>query len=79
MVGWMTYGKKKFEDKDADMRRLIPPLHRAMKELIPMIDADTNAFNDYMEALGMPKNTDEEKALRSAAISVSLSATHATV
>ncbi len=72
MVGWMTYGKKKFEDKDADMRRLIPPLHRAMKELIPMIDADTNAFNDYMEALGMPKNTDEEKTLRSAAMQAGL-------
>jgi glutamate formiminotransferase / formiminotetrahydrofolate cyclodeaminase len=72
MVGWMTYGKKKFEDKDAIMRRLIPPLHHAMKDLIPMIDADTNAFNDYMDALGMPKNTDEEKALRTAAMQAGL-------
>jgi glutamate formiminotransferase/formiminotetrahydrofolate cyclodeaminase len=64
MVGWMTYGKKKFEEKDAVMRRLIPPLHNAMKELIPMIDADTNAFNDYMTALGMPKDTPEQKAVR---------------
>ncbi len=72
MVGWMTYGKKKFDDKDAIMRRLIPPLHTAMKDLIPMIDADTNAFNDYMEALGLPKNTDEEKSLRSAAMQTGL-------
>ena len=41
MVGWMTYGKRKFEDKDAAMRKLIPPLDQAMKDLIPMIDADT--------------------------------------
>jgi glutamate formiminotransferase/formiminotetrahydrofolate cyclodeaminase len=36
-----------------------------MKKLIPMIDADTNAFNDYMTAMKMPKNTDEEKKIRS--------------
>jgi glutamate formiminotransferase/formiminotetrahydrofolate cyclodeaminase len=35
-----------------------------MKELIPLIDADTNAFTDYMTAMKMPKKTDEEKNLR---------------
>ncbi|MCB2203286.1 glutamate formimidoyltransferase [bacterium] len=68
MVGWMTYGKRKFEEQDATMRRLIPPLDEAMRRLIPMIDADTNAFNDYMDALGMPKDTDEQKAARTAAM-----------
>lgn len=72
MVGWMTYGKRKFEEKDAVMRRLIPPLDEAMRALIPMIDADTNAFNDYMDALGMPKDTDEHKAARSAAMQAGL-------
>lgn len=72
MVGWMTYGKRKFEDKDDVMRGLIPPLHVAMKDLIPMIDADTNAFNDYMEALGMPKQTDEQKKARTAAMQAGL-------
>lgn len=43
MTGWMTYGKRKFEAEDAVMRRLIPPLHHAMMELLPMIDADTAA------------------------------------
>jgi glutamate formiminotransferase / formiminotetrahydrofolate cyclodeaminase len=64
MVGWMTYGYRKFEDLDKTMRELIPPLHYKMKELIPMIDSDTNAFNDYMEAMRLPKNTAEEKKLR---------------
>ncbi|MDX9757753.1 MAG: glutamate formimidoyltransferase [Bacteroidota bacterium] len=72
MVGWMTYGKRKFEDKDAAMRRLIPPLHEAMEKLIPMIDADTSAFNDYMDALGMPKDTDEQKRARGAAMQAGL-------
>lgn len=64
MMGWMTYGTKKFETLDADMRRLIPPLHERMKKLIPMIDADTNAFNDYMTAMKLPKDTTEQKKHR---------------
>jgi glutamate formiminotransferase/formiminotetrahydrofolate cyclodeaminase len=72
MVGWMTYGKRKFEDKDTVMRRLIPPLHAAMAELIPMIDADTDAFNDYLAALGLPKDTPEQAKAREAAMQAGL-------
>jgi glutamate formiminotransferase / formiminotetrahydrofolate cyclodeaminase len=64
MMGWMSYGSKKFEHLDSKMRSFIPPLHLAMKELISMIDADTNAFTDYMIAMRLPKNTDAEKMLR---------------
>ncbi len=64
MVGWMTYGNKKFAHLDSKIRKLIPPLHNKMKELIPLIDADTNAFTDYMTAMKMPKKTDDEKSLR---------------
>jgi glutamate formiminotransferase/formiminotetrahydrofolate cyclodeaminase len=64
MMGWMSYGSKKFEHLDSKMRQFIPPLHFAMKELISMIDADTNAFNDYMVAMRLPKNTDGEKKIR---------------
>lgn len=72
MVGWMTYGKRKFDDKDALMRSLIPPLHAAMQDLLPMIDADTDAFNDYMAALGLPKGTPEEQRVRSQALQAGL-------
>ena len=64
MVGWMSYGNKKFEHLDSTMRKLISPLHNKMKELIPLIDADTNAFNDYMTAMKLPKKSDIEKKLR---------------
>lgn len=64
MVGWMSYGNKKFEHLDSTMRKLIPPLNEKMKQLIPMIDADTNAFNDYMMAMKLPKKTDEEQNVR---------------
>jgi glutamate formiminotransferase/formiminotetrahydrofolate cyclodeaminase len=68
MVGWMTYGKRRFEEKEAVMRRLIPPLHEAMKDLLPMIDRDTRAFNDYLAAMEMPEETGAEKARRQAAM-----------
>ncbi|HLA78040.1 MAG TPA: glutamate formimidoyltransferase [Vicinamibacteria bacterium] len=72
MVGWMTYGKRKFDAQDAAMRRLIPPLHQAMAALLPMIDADTSAFNDYMAAVGLPKATPEHAAARQAAMQAGL-------
>ena len=33
-----------------------------------MIDADTNAFNDYMDAIRLPKDTDEQKQAREQAM-----------
>jgi len=64
MVGWMSYGNKKFEHLDSTMRKLIPPLHLKMKELIPLIDADTDAFTDYMTAMKLPKKTEAEQKIR---------------
>ncbi|MFZ4741424.1 MAG: glutamate formimidoyltransferase, partial [Bacteroidales bacterium] len=37
-------------------------------ELLFLVDEDTNAFNKIMDAFGLPKKTDEEKAARTAAI-----------
>ncbi|XP_072179577.1 formimidoyltransferase-cyclodeaminase-like [Diadema setosum] len=64
MVGWMSYGNKKFEAIDSTMRKLIPPLRQAMHDLIPLIDADTAAFAAYMSAMKMPKSNEEETAIR---------------
>jgi len=74
MVGWMTYGKRKFEGQDAAMRRLIPPLHEAMKGLLPLIDRDTRAFDAYLAAAGMPKGSAEDGAARHAAMQDGLKA-----
>ncbi|XP_051283955.1 formimidoyltransferase-cyclodeaminase isoform X2 [Dicentrarchus labrax] len=72
MVGQMTYGKRQFENLDGVMRRLIPPFHEAMNELLLMVDADAAAFNGYMAALKMPKNTAEEIKRRQAAMQAGL-------
>lgn len=68
MVAQLTYGFRKFEHLDEKMRQIIPPLLESTRKLIPMIDADTNAFSGYMDALRLPKSTDEEKAFRLAAM-----------
>jgi glutamate formiminotransferase/formiminotetrahydrofolate cyclodeaminase len=39
-----------------------------MDELIALVDEDTAAFNRIMDALGLPKGTDEERAARAAAL-----------
>lgn len=64
MVAKLTYGVRKFDAVEAEMRTAIPILHKATQQLIPMIDADTSAFNDFMDGLRMPKNTEEERQLR---------------
>lgn len=68
MVAQLTYGVRKFENVDKEMRSVIPPLFKGTNQLIPMIDADTNAFNDYMEAMRLPKHTEEEIAIRNQAM-----------
>ena len=62
MVGWMTYGYKKFESVDTVMRQAIPPLNDATQKLLPLIDLDSEAFAAYTEATKLPKKTEEEKA-----------------
>lgn len=64
MVAKLTLGVRKFETLDAKMRKIIPSLHHAANALIPMIDADTDAFNYYVAALRLPGNTKEEKEFK---------------
>jgi len=72
MMGQLTYGKRQWETLDVKMRELIPPLHTGMMDIIDMVDKDTDAFNDYMAALRLPKSTHEEKLVRDEAMQVGL-------
>ncbi len=64
MVAKLTHGVRKFESVQPQMEKIIPVLHTVTQQLIPMIDADTSAFNDYMDGLRMPRKTVEEIRLR---------------
>lgn len=68
MVAWLTFGYKKYEEYDGQLRKIIPNLVKTSEDLIPLIDADTNAFSDYMEAMRLPQNNEDEKQIRSEAM-----------
>ncbi|GAB6193903.1 glutamate formimidoyltransferase [Desulfocastanea catecholica] len=72
MVAKLTYGVRKFETVQPHMQKAIPVLHELTRRLIPMIDADTSAFNEYMAGVRMVQNTEEEKAARNAAMQAGL-------
>lgn len=64
MVGQLTYGIRKFENVDKEIRSVLPKLYNITQELIPMIDRDTQAFDEYMAAMRLPKDTEEEQKVR---------------
>ncbi len=68
MAGKLTYGVRKFESVDRHMRENIPSLHKAYRELIPMIDADSQAYSEFAEALKMPKDNSQQKEKRALAM-----------
>ena len=55
MVTQLTYGVRKFENVQEEMKKAIPTLVSTVQELIPKVDEDTNAFNDYVNAMRLPK------------------------
>ncbi|MEY8401761.1 cyclodeaminase/cyclohydrolase family protein [Oscillospiraceae bacterium 44-34] len=68
MVCGLTVGKKKY----AEFQELAEEAQKKATDLkvrfVDVMDRDTEAFNVVSAAFGMPKETDEEKAARSAAI-----------
>ena len=68
MVGRLTVGKPGFEDVEDRMRALIEKADAARLAFLDLADRDAHAFDEVMIAFKMSKETDEEKAARSAAI-----------
>ena len=68
MVCNLTIGKKDYEAVDADLRAVLEQAEGLRGELTALIQADIDVFNRVMGAYGLPKDTDAEKAARSARI-----------
>jgi formiminotetrahydrofolate cyclodeaminase len=68
MVCNLTIGKKKYADVEPEMQRILQQSEALRRMFTDLVDRDTFAFNKVMEAFGLPKETDDQKALRSAAI-----------
>lgn len=65
MVAELTVNKKGYEDAEEKMKELASKAEIIREKLLDDIKRDSESFNKYMEALKLPKETDEEKKLRS--------------
>lgn len=68
MVCRLTIGKKGYEEVQSEMEAALSKAEALHQKLTKLVDDDTNAFNEVMAAFKMPKETDEEKEARKAAI-----------
>ena len=68
MVANLSSHKPGWDDRWDEFAKWAERGMEIQEELLHLVDEDTEAFNRIMAAFGMPKKTDEEKALRSEAI-----------
>lgn len=68
MVANLSAHKPGWDDRWEEFSRWADKGVKLEAELLHLVDEDTEAFNRIMAAFGMPKNTDEDKRLRSEAI-----------
>ena len=68
MVANLSSHKRGWDDRWEVFARHADNGQALMSQLIALVDEDTQAFNRIMEAFGMPKQTEADKAARSAAI-----------
>jgi formiminotetrahydrofolate cyclodeaminase len=74
MVCNLTIGKKNYEAVEAEMQDTLARSEAVRLRLIDMIQADATVFDQVMGAYGLPKDSDEQKQARSAAIQTALKA-----
>lgn len=68
MVANLTLGKEKYAAVEGDMKEVAAKATALKDDFLALIDEDSNAFNKIMAAFKMPKDTDEAKKARGAAI-----------
>jgi glutamate formiminotransferase len=68
MVANLSAGKRGWDDKLEYFSDWAVRAQKLKDELLLLVDEDTAAFNRVMDAFGLPKESAEEKAARSAAI-----------
>jgi formiminotetrahydrofolate cyclodeaminase len=68
MVAKLTIGKKGFEEVDPQMKKIVKRASESRQKLTEQIDRDSDAYNQVMTAFKLPRQTEEEKKLRSETI-----------
>ena len=68
MVANLSANKRGWDDRWEEFSNWADKGQNLQSQLLSLVDADTAAFNGIMEAYGMPKSSDDQKAARSKAI-----------
>lgn len=72
MVCYLTLGKEKYADVQAEMEELRDKSEAARADMQRLLQEDTEAFAAASAAYKLPKDTDEQKAQRDVAIQAGL-------
>jgi len=68
MVAALTHGKKGYESVFDEMELVGLEAQKIKDSFLTDVDRDTQAFNRVMDAMRLPKKTNEDKSARNAAI-----------
>ncbi len=68
MVASLTHGRKEYREHDEAMDTMSLKAQRLKEFFLAQIDRDTDAFNEVMAAMRLPKKSEEEQQARQAAI-----------
>jgi glutamate formiminotransferase/formiminotetrahydrofolate cyclodeaminase len=68
MVARLTLGKEKYRAVWEAMERLMQQAEPLAERFVVLMDADTDAYNQVVAAMRLPRDTAEEKAVRKTAI-----------
>lgn len=68
MVAGLTIGKKKYAEVEAEMQAIRVMAESLREELTQSVEDDSSAFESVMGAFKLPKDTDEQKKIRAAAV-----------
>jgi glutamate formiminotransferase/formiminotetrahydrofolate cyclodeaminase len=68
MVANLSSHKKGWDSRWEEFSNYAEQGQKALSALLALVDEDTRAFNKIMEAFGLPKSNEAEKAARAAAI-----------
>lgn len=68
MVAQLTIGKKKYVDVEENMKEIAAVFNTYLDEFAKDIDKDSDAYNAVFSAFQLPKETEEEKAVRTKTI-----------
>jgi formiminotetrahydrofolate cyclodeaminase len=72
MVCNLTIGKKNYAAVEGDLKEVLRESEELRQRLTGMVSDDVRAFNQVMSAYGMPRDTEEQKSARGAAIQAAL-------